>query len=324
MKYEDAIFRSLEYIEKNIREDLNLELIANEVGYSEYHFSRIFKDQMGISTMEYVKERRLICASKEIFQGKKIIDVSNEYGYKTHSGFSKAFKKKFGFTPTDHLVYAINMLRYLNNDEGDNLEMINCSQNANTFLKSSVDFTLPEELYSQLFRSIKNKLSQKDLCMIEKAYNIAYKAHEGQYRKSGEKYITHPLCVSIILSEITSDRDIIIAGLLHDTIEECTYCTIEQIEKDFSKEIANLVYEVTNISKINWEMLSENEYNIESKVILIKLADRLHNMRTIKYMEPERYREKAKETIEIFSPIATRLKISKIKAELDDLALKYL
>lgn len=109
MKYEEVIFKSLEYIENNIKEELTLEIISKEVGYSQFHFSRIFKDNMGMSLMDYVKERRLICSSKEIFNGKKIIDVSEEYGYKTHSGFSKAFKKKFGFTPTQHLIYAVSM-----------------------------------------------------------------------------------------------------------------------------------------------------------------------------------------------------------------------
>ena len=104
MKYENAIFACIEYIEKNIEEELTTDIIASEVGYSAYHFSRIVKDQMGMPLMEYVRERRLICASKEMFEGKKVIDVSIKYGFKTHSGFSKAFKKKFGFTDRKSVV----------------------------------------------------------------------------------------------------------------------------------------------------------------------------------------------------------------------------
>ncbi|MEX6586003.1 helix-turn-helix transcriptional regulator [Paraclostridium bifermentans] len=107
MKYKVAILKSIEFIEKNLKNNLSLKTISNHVGYSEYHFSRVFKSEMNMSIMEYVQERRLLLASKEIFEGRKIVDVSYDYQYDTHSGFSKAFKKKFGFTPTQHLIYAI-------------------------------------------------------------------------------------------------------------------------------------------------------------------------------------------------------------------------
>lgn len=333
MKYENAIFMCIKYIEENIKEDLTIDILANEVGYSVYHFSRIFKEQMGMSLMEYVRERRLICASKDIFSGKKIIDVSIEFGFKTHSGFSKAFKNKFGFTPTQHVIYAIRMSGNMNDKKGGRYIMADNSikrmknmdlENANTFVKSEVDFTEPETLYKDLILSIKKNHPSEDLTMVEKAYHIAYKAHDGQYRKSGEPYISHSVCVAIILSEMGSDIKTIIAGLFHDVVAESTLITIEQLATEFSDEIALLVDEVTKFNKVNWDLINQDDCMVDNRVILIKFADRLHNMRTLKYMKPEKWREKAKETIDIFSPIAVRLGIPKIKTELDDLSLKYL
>ncbi|HEY8805166.1 MAG TPA: HD domain-containing protein [Clostridium sp.] len=333
MKYENAIFMCIDYIEKNIKEELTTKVIANEVGYSVYHFSRIFKEQMKMSLMEYVRERRLICASKDVFSGKKIIDVSIEYGFQTHSGFSKAFKKKFGFTPTQHVIYAIRMSGDMTDKKGGRCIMTDNSiermknmqlENANTFVKSEADFTEPETLYKDLIFSIEKNHPSDDLTMVEKAYHIAYKAHDGQYRKSGEPYISHSICVAIILSEMESDIVTIIAGLFHDVVAEGTLMTIEQIATEFSDDIALLVDEVTKFNKVSWDLINQDDSMVDNRVILIKFADRLHNMRTLKYMKPEKWREKARETIDIFSPIAVRLAISKIKTELDDLSLKYL
>lgn len=319
MRYEEAIFKSIKYIESNIKEELSLDTIAREVGYSAFHFSRIFKDNMGISIMDYVKERKLICASKEIFKGKKIIDVSEEYGYETHSGFSKAFKNKFGFTPTEHLIYAINIIDYLKNENGDDYNMDNKLNNAHVFMEGTPDFIDKELLYTELVKNLEKRFSKEELETIEKAYKLACKAHKGQFRKSGEEYVTHSLSVSILLSQMEVEKECIIAGLLHDIIWQNTSYTLEQVKIDFSDEVAKLVEEFTDFNNIN-----KDEITIDNPVILIKPADRLHNMRTIKYIEPEKYKEKAIETIAIFSPIAAKLNITKIKTELDDLALKYI
>ena len=99
MNYKDDLFLCIQYIENNIKEELKAESIAKEMGYSVYHFSRIFKEEMGISLMEYVKDRRLLRAAEDIMSGKRILDVAIEYGYQTHSGFTKAFRKKYGFAP---------------------------------------------------------------------------------------------------------------------------------------------------------------------------------------------------------------------------------
>ena len=196
------------------------------------------------------------------------------------------------------------------------------------------DFTSPEVLYQNLITEIKKYHPSSDLSDIEKAYKVAYKAHEGQKRKSGEPYIIHPLCVAIILAELELDKESIIAGLLHDVVED-TVMTSEDVEKEFGSEVALLVDGVTKLTQLNYEhdkieVQAENLRKMflamakDIRVIMIKLADRLHNMRTMQYQSPAKQIEKSRETMEIYAPIAHRLGISKIKVELDDLSMKYL
>ena len=201
-------------------------------------------------------------------------------------------------------------------------------------IKSMKEFVSPESLYEELIDSVHKYHPSTDISLIEKAYKIAYEAHKGQVRKSGEAYIIHPLCVGIILAELELDKETIVAGLLHDVVED-TVMTTEEIAAEFSEEIALLVDGVTKLGQLSYdadkvEVQAENLRKMflamakDIRVILIKLADRLHNMRTLKYMRPEKQREKARETMDIYAPIAQRLGISKIKIELDDLSLKYL
>ena len=196
------------------------------------------------------------------------------------------------------------------------------------------DFTSPEVLYQDLITEIKKYHPSSNLSDIEKAYKVAYKAHEGQKRKSGEPYIIHPLCVAIILAELELDKESIIAGLLHDVVED-TVMTSEDVEKEFGSEVALLVDGVTKLTQLNYEhdkieVQAENLRKMflamakDIRVIMIKLADRLHNMRTMQYQSPAKQIEKSREAMEIYAPIAHRLGISKIKVELDDLSMKYL
>ena len=205
---------------------------------------------------------------------------------------------------------------------------------ADASLKNMDDFTSPAVLYQELINSVKKYHPSADISMIQKAYKIAHDAHEGQCRKSGEPYIIHPLCVAIILADLEMDKETIVAGLLHDVVED-TVMTSEEIVQEFSAEVALLVDGVTKLGQLSYssDKVEEQAENLRKmflamakdiRVILIKLADRLHNMRTLKYMRPEKQKEKAQETMDIYAPIAQRLGISKIKVELDDLSLKYL
>lgn len=204
----------------------------------------------------------------------------------------------------------------------------------NIELDPPADFTSPEELYQRLIDIVKSYHPSADISMIEKAYHIAYEAHKNQRRKSGEPYIIHPLCVGIILAELELDKETIVAGLLHDVVEDTVY-TVEGLAREFSEEIALLVDGVTKLTQLNYskdkvEIQAENLRKMflamakDIRVILIKLADRLHNMRTMQYQTPAKQKEKSRETMDIYAPIAQRLGISKIKIELDDLSLKYL
>ena len=195
------------------------------------------------------------------------------------------------------------------------------------------DYQNPKVLYEKLIRRVQKYHPSDDISMIEKAFQIAYHAHEGQCRKSGEPYIIHPLWVGIILAELELDKETIVAGILHDVVED-TVLTDEEIKEQFGAEVALLVDGVTKLGKLSYssdklEVQAENLRKMflamakDIRVILIKLADRLHNMRTLQFMRPEKQQEIAKETLDIYAPLAQRLGISKIKTELDDLALRY-
>ena len=201
-------------------------------------------------------------------------------------------------------------------------------------LESVAEYQNPEALYDELISKMRKYHPSDDLSLIDKAYRTALEAHEGQRRKSGEPYIVHPLCVGIILADLEMDKETIAAGLLHDVVED-TIMTNEDIEREFGDDVAILVDGVTKMSKLQYngdkvEFQADNLRKMflamarDIRVIIIKLADRLHNMRTLKYQPPEKQIEIARETLDIYSPIAQRLGISKIKVELDDLSLKYL
>ncbi len=201
-------------------------------------------------------------------------------------------------------------------------------------LSKPEDFTPPEVLFQQLIDTIRKYHPSSDISQIVKAYRIADDAHKDQKRKSGEPYIIHPLCVALILAELELDKETIIAGILHDVVED-TVMTKEEIAKEFSDEIALLVDGVTKLTRLD---LSQDKIEIQAenlrkmflamakdiRVILIKLADRLHNLRTMQYQTPIKQIEKSRETMDIYAPLAHRLGISKIKIELDDLSMRYL
>lgn len=206
----------------------------------------------------------------------------------------------------------------------------------------SIDYVNEEDLYLDLINRVKKYHPSDDISLIEKAYEVASTSHAGQVRKSGEPYIIHPLYVAIILADLEMDKETIAAGLLHDVVED-TDMTLEDMREEFGADVAHLVDGVTKLQELKIagvteskgkadreEMQAENLRKMflamakDIRVIIIKLADRLHNMRTLKHMPVEKQQRIARETLDIYSPIAQRLGISKIKVELDDLSLKYL
>ena len=187
--------------------------------------------------------------------------------------------------------------------------------------------------YEELLELIRSSGREFNMEMIDKAYQLANGAHQGQMRLSGEPYIIHPLAVSCILVELGMDSESVVGGLLHDVVEDTDY-TLEDIRKMFNQEVANLIDGVTKLGKIPYSSREEQQAeNIRKmliamsediRVIIIKLADRLHNMRTLQFKPPQKQRDTALESMEVYAPIAHRLGIRAVKEELEDLSLRYL
>ncbi|NBY38020.1 MAG: bifunctional (p)ppGpp synthetase/guanosine-3',5'-bis(diphosphate) 3'-pyrophosphohydrolase, partial [Actinobacteria bacterium] len=180
-------------------------------------------------------------------------------------------------------------------------------------------------------KRLRKSASRSEIALLERAYETAERAHEGQQRKSGDPYITHPVAVAEILAELGLDVPTLIAALLHDTVEDTPY-SLAEARKDFGDEVANLVDGVTKLDKLTYGPSAEAEtvrkmvvaMSKDIRVLVIKLCDRLHNARTWKYVSLESAQRKAKETLEIYAPLANRLGINSIKWELEDLSFKTL
>src|SRR5690349_9568668 len=186
--------------------------------------------------------------------------------------------------------------------------------------------------FRELMKRMQENRPHDDLSIVKKAYDFSLKHHEGQSRASGEPYLVHPLEVALVLAEMKMDPVAVAAGLLHDSVED-TSVTIVDIRKEFGEQVAHIVEGVTKISKIDFatreEQQAENLRKMmlamvdDIRVVLIKLADRLHNMRTLEHLDPDRQHKIAEETLEIYAPIAHRLGMGKIRGELEDLGFRF-
>src|SRR5579863_1425179 len=193
--------------------------------------------------------------------------------------------------------------------------------------------TLTVTKFRELMRTMRANRPNDDLTIVKKAYDYSLKHHEGQSRASGEPYLVHPLEVALVLAEMKMDPIAVAAGLLHDSVED-TSVTVVDIRKEFGEQVAHIVEGVTKISQIDFatkeEQQAENLRKMmlamvdDIRVILIKLADRLHNMRTLEHLSPDRRQKIARETLDIYGPIAHRLGMGKIRGELEDLGFRYL
>lgn len=305
MKHRDVINMSLEFIEVNLGSELNCRVIASHSGYSEYHFSRLFKSQMGMSVMEYVKKRKLIKASRDIINGQKIIDTAFCYGWLSHGGFTKAFKQEFGFSPALLKTMIVEMGQL----GGNTMNHI--------FMKQTKEHLSKEQLFGILENSVGHLGRTVDIKRCKQVYDFACKAYFGMKRYSGDEYITHPLHVAILLEQMEADESVILAGLLCDVLDK-TEISIEELQRNVPDEVVKIVAELKEFDPEQATVL-ENE-----EVIMVKLAERLHNMRTIEFIDDKKKMLKAKESIDLFMPVARKLGNAKLTQEINDLAIKYI
>lgn len=302
VKVNQNINKVLKYIDEHLEETFTSQELAKVAGYSEYHFCRMFKSYMSMTIKDYVNKRRLIKGSEDILGGEKIIDVAMKYGWQSHSGFTKAFRKEFGFYPSLLRVVTIS------------IESLGGSAMSHVFLEKVEVGATKEELFARLQEKIKENKIDVEMSRLNIVYHTACNAYDGVNRYSGEEYVTHVLNVAILLAELGTEAEVVLAGLFCDVTKK-GIMSFKTLEKELPKEVFDIVLKVQNTGD-ELETASED-------VVLIKLAERLHNMRTIEFMDESKKREKANETIQYFIPVAVRLKNKKLLDELNDLSMKY-
>lgn len=298
-----VVNQALKYIDEHLEEPLLVQDIARFAGYSEYHFARIFRSHMNVSVMEYVTRRRLIKASEDIINGEKIIDAAFKYGWQSHSGFTKAFKKEFGFYP----AFLRAMLIEIQNLGGSVMNHV--------FLESTKQNATKEELFEILQAKVAKNGIEIMPEELKKVYNCACKAYEGVKRYSGDEYVTHLLNVAIVLTELDAEPNVIMAGMFCDVAKKGVV-PLETLKEELSLEVYDIISQV--------QAFDTDAADNSEEAVLIKLAERLHNMRTIEFMQEEKQEIKAKETLELFMPLARRLGNKKLIDELNDISMKYL
>lgn len=292
----------LKYIETHICEPLTNKQLAEIAGYSEYHFIRLFKEYTNMTCMHYIWKRRLLRASEDIANGFRIIDVAFQYGWQSHSAFTKSFKREFGFSPS--------LLRTMRIE----IDCLGGSYMNNIFMKKTKVGATKEELLQTLKTSMEENGVDVNDTLLNSLYLLACRAYTGVMRYSGEEYVTHTINVSIILSEMGAEQNVILAGMLCDVTKKGVI-SLDECKKKLPLEIFDIVSNLT-IENIDLKNASE-------EVIQVKLAERLHNMRTIEYIDDAKKDLKVKETFEIFMPLARKINNIKLMDELNNLAVKY-
>lgn len=288
-----AIENAIKYIQENLQNDITVDDIAKDIGYSKYHFCRIFKFNMNMTVMEYVNQQRLVNAVEEIKQGSKIIDVALKYGFETHSGFTKAFKREYGFCPS--ILKA--MLLEIEQIGGNGV-----------YLEKMKKTAKKEELYATL----KEKIGEIDNHKLKECYKLACDTYQGVKRYSGDEYVTHTLNVAIILAQLEAESNVVLAGMFCDAKKK-GLIGIETLFHQLPKDIGMIVKKVNEIDNLK-EIDSDN-------ILVIKLAERLHNMRTIEFMDDEKKKIKAKETLEVYLPLAKKIGDERLIDELNKLSI---
>jgi len=302
LKSNENVNMVLRYIDNHLEENLTTKDIAKVAGYSKYHFIRLFKSCMNTTIMEYINKRKLIKASEQILNGAKIIDVAIQFGWQSHSGFTKAFKKEFDFYPS--LLRAMKI----------SLESLGGSAMNHVFLESAKTGASKEELLDFLQEKMNENGIKIETERMNNVYQYACEAYKGIKRYSGEEYVTHLLHVAIVLTQLGAQKQVIFAGMFCDVAKKGVQ-SIQELEKKLPKEI----YDIVSKTQVTGNDLSM----AEDEVLLIKLAERLHNMRTMEFVDESMRREKSKETVELFMPLARKTKNIKLMDELNELSMEY-
>ncbi len=303
MDRKTVITESLNYIENNIKNKITIDEIAGNAGYTKFYFSRLFKQEMKVSVMEYVRERKMIYATREILNGNKILDVAIEYGWESHSGFIKAFKSYYGFSPS--LLYAMKLeiIHFGGRD------MSNCN-----FYKIMDEHLSKEEL----FKVLCEKMIEHgyDNQKSNKVYNFCQSIYGDRKRYSGDDYVTHLLNVSLLLVQMEAEESVIYAGMFCDVFRK-TNVAIDELKENLPDSVVEILIRLKDydIEKVGLE---------DEQCAVLKIAERLHNMRTIEYMEECERQKRAKETIAIFMPVVKKLQDDKLISELNEISINCL
>lgn len=275
------------------------------MGYSPFYFSRIFKNEMGITLKDYVTRRKLIKASEKIVSGYRVIDAALQYGWETHAGFTKAFKKEFGFSPS-FLKFMLNEIQYIGGED----------MRDSCVLGTTKQGMSKEVLYDVLVGKMCENEIPYNSSELERVYLCADRAYLGVKRYSGEEYVTHPMNVAILLADMGAELDTIYAGMFCDVVKKGAV-SLEQLKEQLPEEVVKVIIE---LEAFDFKRPEENS----EQIVLIKLAERLHNMRTLEFVKKEEWKKRAKETIRLFLPMAKRIENKRLVDELCDLSVKYL